>query len=199
MGRKSIAEIRRKEIVEAFFKVIAEKGLSKATIREVAEAAGCSQGMLHHYFTNKEELILEVLDYVTAAYTVDFMEGVSRHEAAADRLGFLISWFFNLDKFDIDWSRALMEFRAYAKTDRRISEALREFYDLGKEVIGDIIRAGTKAGEFRKTDPAVTANMILASIEGAVSLWLLDSEAASLEPMGRELTEVFLGYLMLER
>jgi len=68
MARKSIAEIRKEEIIEAFFKVVSEKGFAKATIREVANVAGCNHGMLHHYFENKEAIIESAVEHVMTVY-----------------------------------------------------------------------------------------------------------------------------------
>ena len=198
MGRKSIADIRRKEIVEAFFKVVAEKGLAKATIREVAEVAGCSQGMLHHYFTNKEEMILEVLDYVTTAYTIDYQKGISTFDTATERMRFFITWFVDLDKFDIDWTRILMEFRVFAKANSTVAQALRRFYKMGEQDAARIIRDGIKRKEFRKVNPSLSANLILGSIEGTISLWLLDPKPASLKAMGKQMAELYLEYLKID-
>ena len=199
MGRKSLANIRRKEITEAFFRVVAEKGLAKATIREVTEAAGLSPGMLHHYFDNKEAMILEVLGYVTTAYTADFQRGLSQHLTGTDRLRFMISWFIDLDRFDIDWSRTLMEFRVAAKTNPTVSGALQEFFRIGRDVITDIIRDGIESNEFRRVNTAITANMILSSMDGMVSLWLLDPEATPLKEIGEQMTDLFLDYLIREQ
>ena len=70
--KKSIAEIRKEEILHAFINVVAEKGFSKATTREIAKAADCGLGMLHHYFKSKEQMIRECMDYTIEAYRVDF-------------------------------------------------------------------------------------------------------------------------------
>ena len=54
-------QARRREIVEASWRVIAADGLAGVTMRKIADAAGCSTGRLTHYFANREEIVLAAL------------------------------------------------------------------------------------------------------------------------------------------
>jgi AcrR family transcriptional regulator len=69
---------KRTELVDVALRVVAEKGMSGATVREVAAAAGLSKtGMLHH-FPRKEDLFVEVLrrrDELLADRLADMMIG----------------------------------------------------------------------------------------------------------------------------
>jgi len=51
-------EQRRRDILEATWRVIAQKGIEAATIREIAREAGFSNGVLSHYFANKEDILI---------------------------------------------------------------------------------------------------------------------------------------------
>ena len=50
-------EVRRAEIAEALWRVVAREGIEGATIRAVAAEAGWSRGIVEHYFQDKEELL----------------------------------------------------------------------------------------------------------------------------------------------
>jgi len=54
-------EDRRAGFVVASWNVIAEEGLSAATLRRVAAAAGVTTGALTHYFSDREALLVEAL------------------------------------------------------------------------------------------------------------------------------------------
>ena len=54
--RASDAE-RRADLIEAMLDCIAEGGIQNATVREVAERAGVSGGLIRHYFETKEQLL----------------------------------------------------------------------------------------------------------------------------------------------
>lgn len=51
----------RETIVEAAARVMRDKGLARSTTREIARAAGYSEGTLYKYFESKEDLFLAVL------------------------------------------------------------------------------------------------------------------------------------------
>lgn len=59
-------ESRRKELTAAFARVLAEHGFAGATIAAVADEAGVAPGLIHHYFTSKDELfeclLVDLLD-----------------------------------------------------------------------------------------------------------------------------------------
>lgn len=56
MGRPSLREVRRAELVRAFARTLGTHGQRGATIGAVAAEAGLAPGMVHHYFADKREL-----------------------------------------------------------------------------------------------------------------------------------------------
>jgi TetR/AcrR family transcriptional regulator, transcriptional repressor of aconitase len=53
---------KRDDVLAAAAHVIGEQGLEAASMREIARAAGCTTGVLTHYFRNKDEMITAALD-----------------------------------------------------------------------------------------------------------------------------------------
>ncbi len=68
MGRPSNREERRREILDAFAKVLGEHGYAGATIASVAAEAGVAPGLVHHHFENKAELMSELLRDLVARF-----------------------------------------------------------------------------------------------------------------------------------
>ena len=64
------AAVRRQEVVEAVFRIIATDGLERASLREVADEAGLAVGSVRHYFASSDELLAHsfgvVVDRITA-------------------------------------------------------------------------------------------------------------------------------------
>ena len=52
---------RREELLEAVWRVLARDGLHGATIRAIANETGWSAGVLAHYFTDKEDILISAL------------------------------------------------------------------------------------------------------------------------------------------
>jgi AcrR family transcriptional regulator len=51
-------EIARERILECALQLFGSKGYEETTMREIAEAAGCSPGLAYRYFASKEEMVL---------------------------------------------------------------------------------------------------------------------------------------------
>jgi TetR/AcrR family transcriptional repressor of bet genes len=62
MARPSNTEERRKQIVQGLLRVMAERGYERASIAEIAKAAGLSPGLVHYHFTQKQEVLLALVE-----------------------------------------------------------------------------------------------------------------------------------------
>ncbi|RJP25680.1 MAG: TetR/AcrR family transcriptional regulator [Candidatus Abyssobacteria bacterium SURF_5] len=195
MGRKSIAHIRREQIINGFFKVVAKKGFANASTREITEAAGVSKGVLHHYFIDKEAMVLGVLGHVLETYLAEFTEGLEKRESPTEQMEFFWSWFLDLNRFNMEFSRAWVEFWVLSKTNESIAEALRDCYGQIIGRLAGIIRKGIESGDFAKVDPLVTANTMLASLEGTTMLWVVNPMATPVEAINDKIAELFLNHL----
>lgn len=73
------AALRRQEVVEAVFRIVAADGLERASLREVADEAELAVGSVRHYFASSEELL-------THSFGVVVDRIVGRLAAADERL-----------------------------------------------------------------------------------------------------------------
>lgn len=56
---------RKIKIIEAAQRLIAQKGVDKTSMREIAIEAGITTGAIYYYYDSKEELLYDVMDYAT--------------------------------------------------------------------------------------------------------------------------------------
>jgi len=54
---------KREEVLEATWRLMARVGIDRVSIREIAAEAGCSTGVIAHYFKNKEDVLQVVRDH----------------------------------------------------------------------------------------------------------------------------------------
>lgn len=59
-----IAQERRRDLIEAAIRDIAAKGYDKVTVSSICEEAGFSRGLIGHYFSSKDVLLLEAVQSV---------------------------------------------------------------------------------------------------------------------------------------
>jgi AcrR family transcriptional regulator len=74
MARKRIREERKLQILKALDACLQEKSFEKTSIKDIARAAGVNHGVLHYYFSSKEDILLNYIDYIIDYYQVQVQE-----------------------------------------------------------------------------------------------------------------------------
>ncbi|MDX1456381.1 MAG: TetR/AcrR family transcriptional regulator [Marinobacter sp.] len=69
MARQSKSDEKRRQILDAFERVVLRDGYAGASQRKIAREAGVNQPMLHHYFSGGEEMLDALLERVVERYT----------------------------------------------------------------------------------------------------------------------------------
>lgn len=84
------ANLRRAALVRATLDLIAESGLRGATVRAIAERAQVTQGLIRHYFSTKEDLVLAAYREHMAELNDQSMDSAGRAGTAQARLSALV-------------------------------------------------------------------------------------------------------------
>jgi TetR/AcrR family transcriptional regulator, cholesterol catabolism regulator len=61
-SRQEQAQRRREQLIEAALVVFARKGVDGASVKDIAQAADVTPGLVYHYFDSKEDLVAAVLE-----------------------------------------------------------------------------------------------------------------------------------------
>ena len=80
----------RDKILQAAFTVLSRQGYENASIKEIAEAAGVAQGLVHYYFKSKQQLVVAVLFSVCEKMDVYAGEGEAGALAAFENFKALL-------------------------------------------------------------------------------------------------------------
>ncbi len=78
--------LRRQQIIDGAIKVFTGKGFHNATTKEIAKAAGITEGTLYNYVQSKEDIIYIVYDYITGILRNDLEKAISRERDPRKRL-----------------------------------------------------------------------------------------------------------------
>ena len=77
---------RRGEIVRSASKVLGRVGYSDASIKQIASEAGVAPGLVHYYFSSKEELLVAVVNELEREMVADWQRSVAGLEDPLDRI-----------------------------------------------------------------------------------------------------------------
>ena len=68
MGRKSIDDIRKPQILQHFRSVINKEGIHKASVAKIAQSMEVSPNLVLHYFKSKEAMVFALLENIIDKY-----------------------------------------------------------------------------------------------------------------------------------
>jgi AcrR family transcriptional regulator len=121
---------RKRFIIEAAQRVIAEQGFHKLTCRSVAREAHISPGTLYYYYKSKEEILYDILDSTTKELdnlTDKIEQGLIGHEDMPDQLSKLaINHVKNINRNKV-FLHILHE--SLSQKDNHLNEKLSEKYN----------------------------------------------------------------------
>ncbi|MGA2286448.1 MAG: TetR/AcrR family transcriptional regulator [Dehalococcoidia bacterium] len=84
--------LRQRALIEAATAIFAEHGYEGATTNEIAQRAGCSEGLIHRYFSGKRGLLLAIMDTKVGEAVEDFTSGVPDSGTVEEEIERIILW-----------------------------------------------------------------------------------------------------------
>lgn len=84
-----INEYRRRTLIEGALRSLAERGVAGTTVSTISKAAGASRGLLGHYYSNKDDVMVAALQHLfgrisdSVRGSVDGMDGTPTEKLLA--------------------------------------------------------------------------------------------------------------------
>ena len=159
-------EDRRQEILDAAMSVFSEKGVSKATVSAIAEAAGVAKGTVYLYFGSKEQLLGALRDRFVdrlLSHVADLLAQVGQGnwwELVDTTIESMADFMFQNEKLMLVFVEEGLS-----------SDAAKVFPDVGSRVdsmFAAAIQQGIEQGECRATDPELMASFFHHAMEGTL-------------------------------
>jgi AcrR family transcriptional regulator len=137
---------RRAELVAAAGRLIARNGLEAATVRAIAAEAGCSTGVLDHYFADKDDLLLQALA-ASHQRISDRFARVARGRRGLAAVRALLADNLPTDASRRDETRLEVQFWARSLGDRALLEVQRREMGAFRRALGRHLEEAVADGE----------------------------------------------------
>ena len=175
--------------------MIARDGLNGLTMAGIAEQAGTSVGMVQHYFSSKDELLLFAHQRVTARF--DSWLASTRPDGPVGRIVYeALLRMLPIDKERIEDMRIRLAFSAAGANDRRLAEYQAERQNYLRSRLAQAIERGKKNGEVAgDVDSTIAATILGALVAGLGSQMITDPKrlpaAAAVAALRSHLSTLF--------
>jgi AcrR family transcriptional regulator len=157
--KKQLVEARRQQILDAAAAVFADKGFDRATTREVASAAGVSEGTIYNYFASKDDLLIGILSRLGNMMQPEMME----QEWPSDPHEFLAALFLLRLRLVAQYGAMLQAIFSKILVDQDMG---RRYYEQivkpALTPVEDHVRAYVEEGRFRQIDVDLFVHLLMA-------------------------------------
>ena len=164
MGAKS--EQKKIYILEVAKQVFIEKGFRTVTMKDIVEACEISRGGLYLYYNNTAEIFRDVLK-MEAGQTDEGLEEQLSEDATATEI---LTVFFKAQKAEILATKGSLIMAIYEYyfdyKDCGLDNVLQKQFEVGTEIIRNLIELGIENGEFVCAYPELEAKNMMYAIEG---------------------------------
>ena len=178
-----VAQDTAARILDAACDLIAEEGIDAIRIARVAQRAGASSGLVHHYFSTREELLEQALIHSFERAGDDrFGEreeedaeplagGESASAALADAIRESLPAPGEREREWVLW----VELWLRAVREPALRPVANRLYERYRDWLASVIRAGVQSGEFEAAaDPEAVADIAMALLDGTGVRAMLD-------------------------
>jgi AcrR family transcriptional regulator len=188
-----IREKRRRQILNAAWKVFSQKGLDAANVSDVASMAGVSYGTVYYYFDSKDDLFMAVFeDWIATSFYKTFTKSGLTTATATDQLRRFADSATVMMSGSAEFLPAQMQFWGHLVRNDAIRERFRLLFAELRGFLAQIIQAGIDSGEFKLVDAEAIAAIAIAVYDGLILQWLADPNSVDWQRMSTALVGVTL-------
>jgi len=147
-------------LIEAFAKLVMERGFAEVSLADVASEAGIARTAIYNYFPDREALLFAWTDREMTRTLARLEAALAHAPSAAAKLKVFVK--HQLEEFEsrhLPPGREVMQL-LQPETFRRFMEHIAPI----EGHLSTIVTEGMEAGEFAEGDPAAMIQMILACI-----------------------------------
>ncbi|WP_284035394.1 MULTISPECIES: TetR/AcrR family transcriptional regulator [Neobacillus] len=191
MPKVGMEDIRKEQVIEAAKNCIISKGLSNLSMKDIAEEAGISTGIIYHYYKSKEDLLMQVLKVSFRRSHEKVMETVEPLQNPEDKLMKHLENINVVSKENPEYMAVFLNYLGEANHNPQIREIINKFFrnlvEYTRNYLGDVSKEGTQL----KNLPV----MIIAMGIGLGTMWSMNNQLYDMDEMELNFKDLISSYL----
>jgi TetR/AcrR family transcriptional regulator, fatty acid metabolism regulator protein len=183
-------------LIRTTYRLIAQKGVHRVPLEEIAAAAGVSKGSVLYYFKTKENLVLSTMEWVLSEVAGRISKALTRATTPEGKVQAMLDVIFAGPERNRQFYLAYLDLVGHASRSQRFGRLSATFRSIANGLYADVIRFGTEKGTFSVKDVDEAALTVRAIIDGLFLEWLQEEDWQTLHPRYKERAEAaVLAYL----
>jgi AcrR family transcriptional regulator len=167
---------RQLQLIRSTYRVIGERGVDRASLREIADRAGTSKGLIPYYFKTKENLILATMRWALSETADRIWRAMDEARAPEEKIVAMVDAIFVEPEANRRFHVAYLDLVGYAARKQTYMELRTTFDGIINALNADVIRAGVAQGAFVVDDVDEAAMALRALVDGLFLQWLQEDD-----------------------
>lgn len=167
---------RQAQLIRSTYRLIGERGVHRASLREIAQGAGMSKGLIPYYFKTKENLILATMRWALSETADRIKRAMAAAGTPEEKIVAMVDAIFVEPEANRRFHVAYLDLVGYAARERRYMELSATFDGIVNSLNADVIRLGAAQGAFAVDDVDEAAMALRALVDGLFLQWLQEDD-----------------------
>jgi len=168
-------ELTRRQILASAGDLFRADGYADTTLRDISAAVGIGRTTLYEYFTDKEDVLVNLVEAEVPAVVATMLADLPEHLGTRERLAELIQR--GLAFVSTDHALGSMVMRELPTLSQSAAARIRAVHAPLEREIGRLCRTGIASGEFRTFEPDDAARLVYGVMMAASQTLLRDADA----------------------
>lgn len=165
------ADRRRAELAESALRTLSELGYARTSVREIAQNSPYSHGVLHYYFKDKVELIIEAVRLYTRRGSLDYDALIAMASSADELEASVVGMLRDSMGPEATYHRLWYDLRTQGMYEAAFRDHINEIDAWLREVTHRVM---TRYAELRGRELVWPADLIYAAADGMFQKALFD-------------------------
>jgi AcrR family transcriptional regulator len=157
MGRKSNAPQRREQIVWALYDCLVEKGHEKVSVKEIAARAGLPSGVIHYYFSSKDDIVSNLAEAIVDKYSTMLDERLTAAASTEQRIESVIDFVVDILIFNRPLNHVFYNLIQMTFERKALGKVVKKMFKDYRKRLADIFKEAGVGRESKMLGAALVA------------------------------------------
>jgi len=187
MRRADRSQLRRREILAAYYETLVAEGLQGSSLAKIAKRLGVPPSLLIHYFGTKEQMTVELVDYLLDEYREGYGDRLAAIVDPLERLQAIVDTFFDPRYHELLDDSVFYACFYLSLRHPSVRQSYHTLYEATLQLIETAVADCMAAGLIERDDAPELALVVKALEEGYAFLIGGEADDAVKREMGRVL------------
>jgi TetR/AcrR family transcriptional regulator, fatty acid metabolism regulator protein len=169
---------KQERIIRAAYDVMAEHGVDRVSLQDVADEAGVSKGLILYHFETKANLVLKTMRWVLTRVEQRIRDSVAGTDDPVTKMTAMIDAIFVSPDANRQFYLIYIELLDHAARFEPFSDLSKDSHEIVNGLYAQLVRDGVEAGTFRDYPIDEAATVLRAIIDGLFLQWLQEADHA---------------------